>query len=183
VELEDGVFGLRVRCRSCSLQTVLRLEGDEQDALDHEEEPVRNVLPAVAVWVAQRWCCERCGARELEAFERASGAKELAARVRASGIPGALAGEVGWTSMLEKGSSPDETVRRTRAIEVCRLWSEKPEPGHAILLHGPAGTGKTRLAATAAMARLRHSPIQWVSVAVLMAQLARRGRTTIGRRR
>jgi DNA replication protein DnaC len=174
VELEGGVFGVRVRCRSCSLNTVLRLEGDDPElrAKYGDGWDVTNVLPAIAIWVAQRWCCDACSARELEAAERADAASVVRKRIDASSVPGGLAAEVSWASMIEKGSSQDETRRRLRAIEVCRLWAEQATPKHAILLHGPAGTGKTRLAATAAMARLQHSPIQWVSVAVLMAQLS-----------
>jgi DNA replication protein DnaC len=167
VELEDGVYGLKLRCRCCSVEAVHRLEFE-----DDAGQVIRNRLSAIEVWIAQRWCCEACGLKETEALERSKRSDAARRRIQEAGIPGALAAEVSWKTMLEGGATPDETVRRTRAIEVCRLWSEKPEPGHAILLYGDTGTGKTRLAATAAMARLQHSPIVWVSVAVLMAQLS-----------
>jgi DNA replication protein DnaC len=128
----------------------------------------------VAVKILQIAKCQFC-ILELERAEiEARGRKALEERRVESKMPRSLLGEVGWDSLLEHGSTADETERRRRAIEQAKEWAacrdfSGRKPG--LLLYGEPGSGKTRLMATAAAARLEHSPIRWVSVGVLMAEL------------
>lgn len=161
---EDGVISIKRTCRMCKVEAKLRLEDDDGNVL--------NAVPIIALRWLQLWCCERCGAEEERAMAAKEGAQALAARVRLSGMPSAMAGEVSWSSMDETGETPDDAVKRVRAIEAAKRWAEKEHPDQALLLYAAPGTGKTRLAATAAKARMTNGyPIAWVSVAVLMAQL------------
>lgn len=165
--LRDRILCLRVKCRSCRVEQLMPLVSSPEEG----EEVVVNRLPRFAVWIAQRWCCEPCGEREMAAQSRKDVTKALDGRVRGSGIPRALAEAVSWETMLAKGLDGEQTKKRTRALEVARAWAAEEKPKHALLIWGAPGTGKTRLAATAAVARLQHSPITWVSVTVLMARL------------
>jgi DNA replication protein DnaC len=166
---ENDALQLRVTCRVCRINAWLELVGDA--GLYPGMEAVRDRVSPIALWVAQRWCCEGCSAIELLHDERADTQKALNERVRQSGIERALAASTGWKGALEEGESPDETQKRIRAIDACRRWSEQQKPKHALLLWGPPGSGKTWLAATTAMARLSHSPMRWIQTRVLMAQL------------
>lgn len=166
-EVRDRILCLKVKCRSCRVEQLLPLISDP----DEGEERFVNKLPGFAVWVAQRWQCELCADKDRAAETRKGRGKALDSRVLASGIPRAMVEAVSWDTMLEKGLDADQTQKRARALEVARAWAQDPKPKHSLLIWGDPGTGKTRLAATAAMARLQHSPITWVSVAVLMARL------------
>ena len=66
-----------------------------------------------------------------------------------------------WAEMITKGP-------RGEAISAAEHWAEN---GGRLVLHGPTGVGKTRLAATAANAYLERRALSWVSVAVLIARL------------
>lgn len=144
------------RCRSCKIE----MRFDFPDG-------VRPLLLRFIGNVA----CEECAERERAAEERGLGAAARAKRLAQSGLPDALAKEATWDSLISRGRDADETSARERAIEAAREWAGEERPSKGLLLWGPPGAGKTRLAATAAVERLEHSPITWVSVGVLMAQL------------
>jgi DNA replication protein DnaC len=115
--------------------------------------------------------CESCAAEEVAAEERATGARDHERRVQDSRIPSALAAVATWESLIAKGRTADESNRRAEAIDAAREWAAAEKPNRGLLIWGEPGTGKTRLAATAAVERLKRWPVRWVSVGVLMAEL------------
>lgn len=121
---------------------------------------------SLAALILCRNCTEEDDKEELE--RNTAEAREL--RVSAAAMPHSLikAG-LKFEDMLDGADD-----RRASAIGVCREWASMSTPAArpGLYLWGPWGVGKTRLAATAAVARLEHSPIRWVSVALLFAKLA-----------
>jgi DNA replication protein DnaC len=102
--------------------------------------------------------CSDCMADELEA-ERARRAQahhhELQLR---AGIPPLFSG-LGWADM-------DRSNGRDVVIDEAARWAA--DDGADLFIHSRAGTGKTRLAAIAAQARLaRLKPLRWVNAPTL----------------
>lgn len=112
------------------------------------------------------FCCADCVAaeeqqeREQEAERQRQRDEEAHhRRIRASGLP----------DTLHDITALDRDALRADAIDAARAWATG-EP-HGLLLHGPVGTGKTRLAAAAAWALLARRSLRWYSVPVLLARL------------
>jgi hypothetical protein len=183
---EDGRLFLRSWCIHCPkdqpTEILLPLEGLYADPVDDPRRPLakeivvrRGWLSLFALKIAQRMACDPCCER-IEAREAARASKEATSgRAEKARIPAGLVAKVSkdglWDGLIAEGRSPDETKHRSRAIELAREWAGKKRPDRGLLIWGPPGAGKTHLVATLALERLKHSPIVWVSVGVLMAEL------------
>lgn len=185
VKDDAGRLHLRSWCIHCPKDrpTELRLplEGPAPDP-DVESRQIsvdialeRGWLSLFALKVAQRMACDPCRERIEQREVAKSAAVATDGRVRDAGIPAGLVKRVssagGWDGLIVEGGSADATARRSQTIEVAREWAGKKRPERGLLIWGPVGAGKTHLAAVLALERLRHSPVRWVSVAVLMAEL------------
>lgn len=126
-------------------------------ALFSDVEPRQPGL-GFAAFVLCRECCEA----DERAAEQAQSAQERDKRVRGSMMPRALQG-MRWDVIDDRGD-------RGKAIEAAKAWATAIKP-RGLCLFGDTGVGKTRIAATAAWARLERFALRWVSVPVLMAQV------------
>ena len=125
--------------------------------LKSTEQPGRAALNLAGCMV-----CGPCGER-LDAEENAERSRRgFDERLRESGLPTELR-ELTFEQMTAKGD-------RAAVIAAARDWAEA-RGRRGLLLHGRAGVGKTRLAATAVWHRLQRLPVRYVSVAVLIARV------------
>lgn len=166
-ESEEGRPHVLKTCRGCGETQRVPLFW-----LDGEE-PVVVVSPYL-VRLLGLLICEPCMEKEETALADKRAANDFAARLHASGFPAALAREAekGWADIVTKAKSADDATRRREARDLIRAWAESADPcTRGVWLHGRAGSGKTKLAATAALVKLRSVQVRWVSVAVLIMQL------------
>jgi DNA replication protein DnaC len=155
LDQDDNDWIARSRCPRCRKPTEHRIAKAELP-----DGPSEQGLKLASILICGE--CETAEERDLE-HKRQSDARST--RLKAAQLPLSLQG-LRFEDMLH-GSH-----RRDLAIVAAQKWSSKQKPlTPGLYLHGPAGVGKTRLAGTAAWARLTHSRIRWVSVAVLMAKL------------
>lgn len=119
----------------------------------------------LADWQATNPVCRSCKAKEEEEEARSEERKRLERLTSLSGLPEQLRG-LSWDDMIRSGD-------RRVAIAAAVKWATcEPREARGLYLWGEAGTGKTRLAGTAAWARLSSGmALRWVSVAVLLAKL------------
>jgi DNA replication protein DnaC len=111
--------------------------------------------------------CDSC-VRQVEAEDATREAQERAEaarvrreqRIRRADLPAALRG-LGWDAL--------EVDERADAIAAARAWSDGRLRG--LVLTGPVGAGKTRIAATAAWQYLLRGGLRWTSMPVLLARL------------
>ncbi len=106
--------------------------------------------------------CDSCDRAENDRRARRDRDRELKSRLDDTDVPARFRA-LKWEDM-------DRTGKRTAAIDAARRWAAAPHAG-GLLLYGPWGTGKTRLAATACWARLQRDSCRWCAVASLIARL------------
>jgi DNA replication protein DnaC len=150
----------KTTCNRCGKELQLRAEDETGEPLELDERG-RKLAERMAALII----CNGCAARYQEAEERQDQQAASEGRLRASGLPLPLRG-LEWTDLVRQG-------KREVAIAAAIQWANaKPEEARGLYLWGPTGTGKTRVAATAAFHRLTsgHS-LKWISVAVLLARL------------
>lgn len=147
-----GGYIVRLKCDRCG-------EGFE---LVSEVEPKPLARRMAQVW--KRFCDPCIAILEREDLV-AKQAEDRRKWLNESRLPEELRG-FQWTDMIAKG-------RRESAIEACQEWARGEGLSRGIYLTGETGTGKTRLAATAAWERLSRGPLRWISVARLMADLTK----------
>jgi DNA replication protein DnaC len=140
----DAGWYIAARCSECEVE--MRLESE-----DHPGELAMKYAVAVG------FVCEDCDVKIELAREREEAVKELDLRCRKSGLPSGLQG-LKWSDM-------DRADGRRLAVIAAKSWGEH---GGRLFLHGPYGTGKTRLAATAMWERLQHGFATFMSVPILL---------------
>lgn len=143
---EDGLVLLSF-CRDC--RRTLRL-------------PVGGEGLSVVALKCMPKLCDGCAVKWEEAQEAASRRERIERRLQESGMPRSM-WELRWRDMIRSG-------RRGKAVDAAETWAGAERP-RGLYLFGSVGTGKTRLAATAAVARMERWPIRWVSAAVLLAKV------------
>lgn len=148
--MSEIITGSCVQCGS-------RAERD----LDGARSPIRERLASLPLLCGG--CTARAERDRLEAEaerERLEREARREARRRKSGIPSALLGLV-WDDLDSAG--------REDALDAALRWS-RAELG-VLVLHGPVGVGKTRIAAVAANALVARRTLRWISSPVLFARL------------
>jgi DNA replication protein DnaC len=93
-------------------------------------------------------------------------AAAIAARGRRSGLPPK------WRDLKWDDLDRRESPAREAAVDAAWTWAANPLTARGILLAGPVGIGKTRIAATAAAEWLRHGgALRWMPVTNVMMKL------------
>jgi DNA replication protein DnaC len=145
-------------CKSCGRQLVLEVP----DGITLRPDSIAYTLGVL---------CEDCAGKIEEAEQGVETQARVQALVESSGIPDEYRG-LTW-----EGMELDEPGR-VEAVKLAKEWVAGRLSG--LLIGGPPGTGKTRLAATASWARLhrvqrreddngwRTYPLRWISVAELV---------------
>lgn len=148
---DETAEAVLTRCRECQAEIKLPCPDGEPNPL--------------ALKFADMMVCNSCAERHETETERAEQAEHLRRRLDTAGLPVGLRG-LTFEQM-------DRVGARSAAVDQAARWAvnRRPQPP-GILLYGPVGAGKTRLAATTANVRLEHGPLRWVSVAILLAQVA-----------
>lgn len=162
---DDGKWVIRCRCsgplgRTCGMEFDLVSDEDPAPVIPGSDPPKRRKAGVNLAGAAICPSCEQAMDDEQERDARESAVRE---RVRESHLPADLRGFT-FEEMIAKG-------KRGEVIEAARTWASG-KGTRGLLLHGRAGAGKTRLAATAAWDRLQARPIRYVSVAILIAQIS-----------
>lgn len=154
VTTEDGEQVWRIdgiRCVDCQVEMPLL----------SDFEPGRLAMKQAAARIRR---CDDCLSKIEAAEDLAVTREAVRKRVDASNLPADLQGMFFNEMLDERG--------RKFVTDAVRHWTEDRSPVEPqICLYGTYGCGKTRLAATAAWARLQRWHITWVSMPVLLAQL------------
>lgn len=159
VELKTD--GIHTVCRECSRPVLLPMSNDMGEPVDFAAMSVKG--QKMALNFAALVVCRECTDRDERRAQEREGRAAWAERLKLAGVP-ATFHSLSFDEMIRSGK---------RAAAVARLeeWASHKDPG-GVMLWGSVGAGKTRLAGTAAVIRLKRWPLRWVSVAVLFAQLS-----------
>jgi DNA replication protein DnaC len=145
-------------CNECGKELRLPHEDEQHEPLEVDQK--------LAEKLAGLMVCDDCSAGFERDKQKRENVVDAERKVRASGLPPALHG-LQWRDLVREG-------KREAAIVAAINWANAaPKEARGLYLWGPSGTGKTRVAATAAWHRMTaggHS-LRWVSVAVLLARL------------
>lgn len=159
VELEDytgDVHRVTTTCLSCKGEIVL-------DSVERPEVMSRAFVLGVYRGVRGTFTCDGCLAK-VEAAEAAVEADNLKReRLSRSDLPEQMRGFY-FNEMLPANG-------RKWVVDRIREWAAIQRPRNGVCVHGPKGRGKSRLAATAAWARLQRWDARYISMPVLLAQL------------
>jgi len=152
VREQGNGYVIDVECRKCGEPMTLDCGADRPKSL--------------VLSLARSVVCDKCSqsAEQRAAAERHE--QEFAARLASSGLERA---EV--RPWAEFDARTPDGLDRGRVIEAAREWGRMADPGGLCLI-GAVGSGKTALAKAAAVTRLQHSALRWVSLARLVADLA-----------
>lgn len=158
-ELLEGftgrVYEVRTRCTLCRAEIVLRsIEPPNAMSRSFVFGAFRRALGVFA--------CDECVDKAQAATERAETAQAIRKRREDSRMPAYMQG-LTFEEMIPGGG-------RREIVNELREWAAADHPGQ-IYLHGDKGAGKTRLAATAAWARLNRFPLRYASLPALIAEL------------
>lgn len=124
--------------------------------------PMARLLEQQSRGESPIWC-DDCAEEDFDAARAAEQAtRRRTRRLERAGLPAAYSG-LGWED-LERGG-------REEALVELRAWAEGTLTSRGILLWGPVGRGKTRMAAVAAQEMIHRRRVRWINVATLMADL------------
>jgi DNA replication protein DnaC len=134
---------------------------------------VRVTIPAGTLLTVARFVagltpeCDPCADRREAEHEREEQVRLRRQRVDASNLPPKLR-KLTWESYL----TDDPRWPKARpALVAARAWASETAPRKGLLVSGTVGTGKTRLAATAAWEMLLRRDVRYVSVPDLIIRL------------
>jgi DNA replication protein DnaC len=111
--------------------------------------------------------CDTCEAKNYEAEHRREREQRRAtyiSRVGASKMPRNLIG-ISFGDEIDREENED----RRKAVEDAEAWGHGEFNG--LVLSGPVGVGKSRIAAAAANLRMWSGPLDWVSVPAMMVAI------------
>jgi DNA replication protein DnaC len=145
------------KCGSC--RRAVALLSEEKPGLD-----ARLVAAGRISQIRSGVTCDTCLLELEAAAERSQSDQKHRERISASNLDKAMQGFEFSQMVVGDG--------RELTIAAARKWAteEYPEP-RGLYIFGDKGTGKTRLAATAAWQRLRQWHVTWVSWPILLAKL------------
>lgn len=108
--------------------------------------------------------CDACVERREMAEEATERRRLRRSRLEASGLPRTLQ-DLSWDSYEVNAKGAEQ------ARAAARRWAEGRASKPGLMVHGPVGVGKTRLAATAAWEMLMRRDVRWVSMPELIIRL------------
>lgn len=156
-DFTGDVYRVMTKCQDCFVDIPL----------DSIEEPglwARMIELGVLRRVRGTVRCDGCLAQIIAAEEAVEVDSKKRERLERSELPEAMRGFY-FNEMLPEGG-------RKFVVEKIRDWASVSRPANGIYLWGDKGRGKTRLAATAASARLATWDVRYVSMPILLAQLS-----------